>query len=160
MTAGRRLYQRYTYRAVVEHYGLRLCTDAATCRRRRSEVAHRYARGDSMGWFHMQDADTRKVTKKGMRMVLKEIASVKLDHYRRGTPTWQRLYEQDVWAWKEGDLVWKIRFPSSMSDKDRQRVLRSAAWNRVKLRSQHTAIYRWATTPLYAKEKVDVIDTI
>lgn len=94
-----------------------------------------------------QDTDSRHVTRKGMRTVLKAIAQVVLELHDK--PVWKRLYEEDTWAWSEGDETWKVRFTAEASDKDRERVIRSAKWEGVHLRTDHPHIYRWAYAPRY-----------
>ena len=146
-----RLYERFTYRQIVEHYELMLCVDHKTCRRKVSQVKHRYGGADSMGYIHLQDADTRMVTRKGLRTVLKAIARVKLKTF--DAPVWERLYLEDTWVMSEAQHTWRVRIPGELNDKDRARVLSSAAWHKVRLRTNHTAIYRWAMVPTYRKEK-------
>lgn len=149
MEPERRLYRRFTYRQIVEHYGLKLCTDQPTCKRKQSKLKHRYGGSDSMGIIHLQDADTRMVTRKGMRTVLKACAQSVLKLHDE--PVWKRLYMEDTWAWKEGDETWKVRFTAEASDKDRATVIRSAKWAGVHLRTDWPHIYRWAHAPRYRK---------
>lgn len=146
----RRLKNRFTYREVVEHYGLRLCTEEPeNCKRKLSGRKHRYGGADSMG-VHLTGADSRHVTKKGLRTVLKACAQVVLKHHRgERKPLWLRLYEEDVWAWREADRTWKVRLSGSLSDRDRERVINDAYRRGVHLRSDHQTIYRWATAHFY-----------
>jgi hypothetical protein len=77
-------------------------------------MGHRYGKADSMGWIHLQDK--QKVTKRGMRQLLRLIATVKLNHLREKKPQWLRLYEVDTWAFHEGYETWHVRFPSEWSE--------------------------------------------
>jgi hypothetical protein len=153
MSNTRRLNARLSYKDMVEHYGLKLCTDFNGCRRKVSQVGHRYGKADSMGFIHLQDGDTKKVTKRGMRQLLRMIAIVKLRHLRGGKPQWLRIYEMDTWAFHEGYDTWHVRFPSEWSDADRGKVMWLASRAGVSLRSDHTPIYRWASTPFYRKKE-------
>jgi hypothetical protein len=147
MTA--RLHDRFSYADVVKHYDIRLCSDYATCSRRVSQKKHRYGGADSMG-VHLQDAGTRPVTRQGLRNVLRACAEVRLRHHRSPLkPVWLQLYEKDVWAYREAYDTWHVRLLSEWSDKDRQRVLKLT--RDIQLRTDHVAVYRWATTPFYRR---------
>lgn len=148
-----RLRDRFTYRQIVEHYNLTLCTDHVTCKRRVSAKRHRYGFGGAMSTVHFQDADTRAVTRKGVRLLLRAIAQIVQGHQKKHIPVWQALYEIDTWAFHEAWDVWGIRLPSEWSDEDRNRVRRAAYREGVKLRTDHHRIYRWAYTPYERKTR-------
>ena len=134
------IFKGLSYRTVINHYGLILC-DGTACGRRWSVNRHLVGKADTMGHIHWSRADA-KMTRKGLRELLVTIAAVPLKFSTRNIPTWQQLYESNIWAWKEGKQTWRVLFTQQMSHRDRE-----LAWwlarNEPHLRAAHFAAYQW-----------------
>lgn len=123
---------------MLKHYELILCDNAATCRRL-SIHQHEICTADGMGHIHWSGVD-RQTTRRGMRRLLKAIASVELKHDTRRIPAWQKLYEANVWAWEEGLHTWHIQFTQEMSKADRLRAYRLGG---SQARTTNFPAYQW-----------------
>jgi hypothetical protein len=131
-----------SYREVLDHYALILCSDPATCKRAFSVHQHERGTYDGMGHIHWSRADTR-VTRRGLRSLLVAVAGVMLKHSTRRLPDWERLYEANLWAWKEGIQTWRIQFTQEMSKEDRLRAYRQASRLGVPVRVVNFPAYQW-----------------
>jgi len=131
-----------SYRDVVAHYELLLCDDPNTCKRGFSVHQHDIGHFDGMGHIHWSRADTL-VTRRGLRSLLVAIAGVMLKHSTSRLPTWERLYEANLWAWKEGVRTWHVQFTQDMSRGDRLRAYRQASRSGVPIRVVNFPAYQW-----------------
>lgn len=129
-----------SYRKVIAHYDLILCDSPVACDRDLSVNRHVVGAADRMGHIHWSRAD-HKVTRRGLRSLLVVIAGVHLKHSRRLLPEWERLYEANIWAWKEALNTWKQQITQEMSKNDRMRAARLARGQR--LRSTNFPLYQW-----------------
>lgn len=127
-----------TYRAVLDYYELLLC-DGSACARGWSVYKHDICSYDRMGHIHWSKADVA-LTRRGLRRLLVAIGGIELKHNTRSIPTWQKLYEANVWAWAEGMRVWHVQFTQEMSKADRMRAYRLAG-NEV--RKINEPAYQW-----------------
>ena len=131
-----------SYRQVLDHYALILCDNPATCKRNISAHQHQVGTFDGMGHIHWSRANTR-VTRRGLRSLLVAVAGVTLKHSTRTLPTWERLYEANLWAWKEGVRTWHVQFTQEMSKEDRLRAGRMAARMGDPVRIVNFPAYQW-----------------
>jgi len=138
MRPGR--FREMSYQEVLDHYQLILCADPKTCKRRISVHKHTIGTFDGMGHIHWSRADT-KVTRRGMRSLLVAVAGVMLKHSTSKAPEWEKLYEANLWAWREGMQTWHVQFTQEMSKKDRLKAARLAAAEPVRV--TNFAAYQW-----------------
>lgn len=127
------------YRDILDHYKLILCEDPVTCKQKLSTYQHDKGTFDRYGHIHWSRVDQR-VTRRGLRSLLVAVAGVYLKH-SASTPTWQRLYEANLWAWEEGMSTWHIQFTQEMSKNDRMRAARLT--KDMPMRSINFAAYQW-----------------
>ncbi len=91
----------------------------------------------SRGIVHWRE---RRLERRGLRIFLKLVASIKFSH-NRGQPLWQQLYEQNAWAFHEALDHFGVRLRSSYADLDR-------AYARYDARDEQVSVtnpgaYRW-----------------
>jgi hypothetical protein len=131
--------RKLRYRDVIDHYGLILCDNPATCKRSLSVHQHDIGAYDRMGHIHWSRADTL-TTRRGLRRLLVAIGGVLSKHSTRSIPEWQKLYEANLWAWKAALMTWHVQITQEMSKQDRLRAMRIGG---RAARANNFAAYQW-----------------
>lgn len=122
------------YGEVVEREGIRWCSECSIGNHQRGWS------NPSRATVHWTD---RRVNKLGLRRFLMLVGAIRHSH-NRGQPPWQRLYEQNVYAYQRGLSEYHVRFPARFSASDRARVRYSMGKSGVVSDPDKRSIARWA----------------
>lgn len=136
-------FRGLTYRRVAT--GFITCENFATCKRAFSKSRHKEGYADGMGHLHWTGFDNHMTTA-GLHKLLVMIASVRLNHSGRRLPRWQKIWEREVWAYREARERYHIRIPRALTMSARNEARHWARKERPSARSLNFAAYQWFTS--------------
>jgi hypothetical protein len=145
-------WDEFRYEPLAQEYDVGICADSATCSRKYSPNRHKKGFADPWGTIHWDRWHSSPTRKRGLHRLLTLIGVIKLKHHRRpNLQKWQALHEKEVWAQKEAQARFHLRFPISYSKKAREEAQRDVKWRQIPTRSLDMAAYQWMYAENYKR---------
>lgn len=143
-------WDEFRYEPLAEEYDVGLCASSRDCKRGFAKNRHAKGYADNLGTIHWNRWTSSPTRKRGLHKLLILVAAIRLQHHRRkNLPKWKALHETEVWAQKEAQRSFHLRFPLSYSKKARRLAREDVKRTHIPTRTIDMTAYQWMNAEQY-----------